>query len=217
MTPKTAPCFVHSGWCRDNLLIRLFCSSLHSLSNTNGLYCRAVSSNNLDTNMIENPLIGLHQPSLNLAIHDFVFFNVKNRLMSTICNPLRFCKPLHWYTMTDSFHLYFTAANRKKLYKIMKYKFITLLIIILLLSACNEHHRKIIVLTGFQDQKEVIYQTKTADYYLGFDDLTKYCNKKDNGEPNDFTFRQIIKYIQSYPNQPILIPDTLGTLMIVTA
>ena len=44
MTPKTAPCFAHSIWCRDVTPIRLHCSSLHSLSNTNALYCRAVSS-----------------------------------------------------------------------------------------------------------------------------------------------------------------------------
>jgi hypothetical protein len=30
------------------------CSSLHSISNTNALYCRAVSSNNLDINVIKN-------------------------------------------------------------------------------------------------------------------------------------------------------------------
>src|SRR5664280_691009 len=44
-TAKTAPCFAHSGWCRDVTPIRLHCSSLHSLSNTNALNCRAVTVN----------------------------------------------------------------------------------------------------------------------------------------------------------------------------
>jgi len=41
-TAKNAPCFVHSGWYQDSAPMRNFCSSLHSLSNTNALYCRAV-------------------------------------------------------------------------------------------------------------------------------------------------------------------------------
>src|SRR5664280_2039716 len=45
LTAKTAPCFAHSGWCRDSTPIRLQCSSLHSLSNAYTLYCRAVMVN----------------------------------------------------------------------------------------------------------------------------------------------------------------------------
>ena len=45
LTAKTAPCFAHSGWCRDVTPIRQHCSSLHSLSNAYSLYCRAVSCN----------------------------------------------------------------------------------------------------------------------------------------------------------------------------
>jgi hypothetical protein len=97
MTPKTAPCFVHSGRYRDNLLICLFCSSLHSLSNTNALYCRAVRcysfGNRQPVPFIEfimtqkfRPFIGIQSSAnfiltcpacplahLHMVIHGFVF------------------------------------------------------------------------------------------------------------------------------------------------
>jgi hypothetical protein len=46
---------------------------------------------------------------------------------------------------------------------------------------------------------------------MGYNDLADYCKKEDNGEPNDFTFRQILEYLKSYTGKPVLIPDTLGT------
>jgi len=42
MTAKSAPCFVHSGWYQDSTPMTQNCSSLHSLSNTTSIYCRAV-------------------------------------------------------------------------------------------------------------------------------------------------------------------------------
>jgi hypothetical protein len=44
-TAKSAPCFVHSGWYQDSTPMTQNCSSLHSLSNTTSLYCRAVIAN----------------------------------------------------------------------------------------------------------------------------------------------------------------------------
>lgn len=94
----------------------------------------------------------------------------------------------------------------------------SILILSILVLGCGErdhHNRTTISLTGFQNQKEVIYQTPAAEFYLGYNDLMEHCTKEDNGEPNDFVFRQIIDYIKSTPNDPIIVPDTLGTKMAI--
>ena len=80
-----------------------------------------------------------------------------------------------------------------------------------MLTSCNEHNKTTVILKGYAGQATVIYQTEIADYYIGYNDLVAYCENEDNGEPNDFSFNQIIEYLESYPNKPILIPDTLGT------
>ena len=49
---------------------------------------------------------------------------------------------------------------------------------------------------------------------MGYDDLIEYCRKNDKGEPNDFTYGKIIDCLKSYPEEVILIPDTLGTKMV---
>ena len=36
---------------------------------------------------------------------------------------------------------------------------------------------------------------------------------RDKGEPNDFSFKDVIRYVESFPDNPVLIPDTLGTKM----
>lgn len=90
-------------------------------------------------------------------------------------------------------------------------KYLYILILISMFTYCSEHNKTIVKLNGFANQTTVVYQTENADYYIGYKDLVEYCKDMDNGEPNDFTYSQIIEYIESYPNQPILIPDTLGT------
>ncbi|MCE4564259.1 hypothetical protein INQ51_08035 [Maribellus sp. CM-23] len=90
-------------------------------------------------------------------------------------------------------------------------RLIQIIAVLMMLVSCNGHNRKTVVLNGFQNQETVIYKTSNIDYYLGYDDLVNYCKKEDNGEPNDFTFRQIIDYLESYSDKPVLIPDTLGT------
>lgn len=85
------------------------------------------------------------------------------------------------------------------------------IVIILLFSACKGHNRTKVVLEKEANGKEVIYQTEKVDFHFDYQELIEYCKKEDDGEPNDFAFRDIIKYIESYPDEPVLIPDTLGT------
>jgi hypothetical protein len=86
-----------------------------------------------------------------------------------------------------------------------------MIIVFMMLISCSEHNKTKIILTGYENQDTVIYNTNTVDYYMGYNDLADYCKKEDNGEPNDFTFRQILEYLKSYTGKPVLIPDTLGT------
>lgn len=92
---------------------------------------------------------------------------------------------------------------------------IIILLLISVLSSCNEHNKSVIVLSKSEYKKNVIYQTPLADFYFEKQELINYCQKQNNGEPNDFTFPQIIKYITEYGNNTVIIPDTLGTKLIV--
>ncbi len=89
-------------------------------------------------------------------------------------------------------------------------KKITIFLLSFLIFSCT-HHKKPVILKGTQSQKEVIYKTEKADFYFGLDDLIKHCQKEDNGEPNDFSYRQTISYLTSFKGFPVIIPDTLGT------
>ena len=61
--------------------------SLHAQTNTNALYCRTVSSNNLNINVIENPTYRLAPTLLAYGNSRFCISNLQNRIMSAICKP----------------------------------------------------------------------------------------------------------------------------------
>ncbi|MFI8606709.1 hypothetical protein ACIGCP_19755 [Cellulophaga baltica] len=97
----------------------------------------------------------------------------------------------------------------------MKNKFTSfiILLVIIITSSCNEHDKSVILLSKSEHKKNVIFQTPLADFYFEKKGLIDYCKKENNGEPNDFTYPQIIKYITEYGKNPVIIPDTLGTKM----
>jgi len=82
-----------------------------------------------------------------------------------------------------------------------------------LFLSCNGSEKTIVELKKEAYNKEIIYQTERADYHFDYQELIEYCKKEDNGEPNDFSFKDVIRYVESFPENPVLIPDTLGTKM----
>lgn len=83
--------------------------------------------------------------------------------------------------------------------------------LILILIACGHPVKERVVLKKPDGQREVIVQMDMADYYFGREDLIAYCEDEDDGEDNDFPFQRIIHYIENYPGDPVVIPDTIGT------
>ncbi|WP_346883125.1 hypothetical protein [uncultured Algibacter sp.] len=88
-----------------------------------------------------------------------------------------------------------------------------ILLIIIITNSCNEHNKSVIALSKSKHNESVIYQTPLADFYFEKKELIDYCEKENNGEPNDFIYPQIIEYITKYGENPVIIPDTLGTKM----
>jgi len=88
---------------------------------------------------------------------------------------------------------------------------ILLITFIITFCSCGKHDRINVKLQRLQLQKEVIYKTEKADFYIDYNYLLEYCEKENNGEPNDIQYKQIINYIQSDKRIKIIIPDTLGT------
>lgn len=97
----------------------------------------------------------------------------------------------------------------------MKMRFIIPLLLILTIgfSSCNDHNKTVVVLKQSDGESDVIYQTAIVDFYFEKTELIKYCEKENDGEANDFTYPQIIKYITTFNGNPVIIPDTLGTKM----
>ncbi|GAB5556836.1 MAG: hypothetical protein SchgKO_10490 [Schleiferiaceae bacterium] len=91
------------------------------------------------------------------------------------------------------------------------------LICILGMIGCDDHNRRVMVLDVDKTDADVIYQTSKADFYFEKGELLNYCIKNSeeekNGEGNGFIYQKIIDYINTYEGNPILIPDTLGTMM----
>ena len=87
------------------------------------------------------------------------------------------------------------------------------IVITILFFSCNGSERTIVAIKKDAFVKEVIYQTEKADYHFDYQELIEYCKREDNGEPNDFVFKDVIKYLERYGDEPVLIPDTLGTKM----
>ena len=80
MTPKTAPCFVHSSWYQDSTPMTLNCSSLHSLSNTNALYCRAVTGNCAKTTWLFSlDKLLIHKYLVNSRLFTVIQKEIENR------------------------------------------------------------------------------------------------------------------------------------------
>ena len=84
-----------------------------------------------------------------------------------------------------------------------------------LLFACNKSKRINVVLKKDYFHDEVIYLTERANFHFDKSKLIAYCKLEDNGESNDFAFRDVIKYVEDYPSEPIIIPDTLGTKIVM--
>lgn len=63
-------------------------------------------------------------------------------------------------------------------------------------------------------ERTVVYQTTNAIFYFEYEDLIAYCKQENNGEPNDFQYTQIQNYLQSYPNDTVFIPNTLGSKLV---
>lgn len=92
-----------------------------------------------------------------------------------------------------------------------------IILVALILFGCSSgrsfenHNRQKIELKELTDTSWVIYKTPYADFYFGRSDVKAYCQKENNGEHNDFVFEQILDYLKEYGNDPVIIPDTLGT------
>lgn len=99
----------------------------------------------------------------------------------------------------------------------MQNRILLLFIIAFFTISCNEHTKKTVVLQKSIISTPVHYQTDLVDFYFEKEDLIRYCIKEDKGDINDFTFAQILDYINSYDNIPIFIPDTLGTKMVINS
>jgi hypothetical protein len=82
--------------------------------NTTSLYCRAVSSNNLDINEIENSTYLLALTLLAYGNSQFCIFKFTKPIYEHHLKSPPIRKPYLSYNLTDSsFLLYSTAANKK--------------------------------------------------------------------------------------------------------
>lgn len=97
----------------------------------------------------------------------------------------------------------------------MRFTIVLLFVLIITLSSCGDHDKKVVGLRQIEDQTAVIYRTPIADFFFEKSELIEYCKKENDGEPNDFTYPQIIEYITNFKENPIIIPDTLGTEMVI--
>lgn len=95
----------------------------------------------------------------------------------------------------------------------MRNKILLISVITFLAFSCREHKKQTVILNEYNLSVPILYQTDLVDIYFEKEDLVGYCKKEDNGEDNDFTFPQILEYLNSYDTIPIFIPDTLGTKM----
>jgi hypothetical protein len=103
--------------------------------------------------------------------------------------------------------------------KVEKFCWFVLLIITLSCDGVS-HNRTTITLKGFQNQKEIIYETSNAKIYLGYEDLMEYFKNEGLCERCSFnsfpfidslTYNQFISYSKSFEENSIIISDTLGT------
>ncbi|MEX0998272.1 MAG: hypothetical protein WDZ45_14575 [Flavobacteriaceae bacterium] len=94
-------------------------------------------------------------------------------------------------------------------------KIFHLILILFLTISCDKNKKQTVKLEDFNLSNPVHFQTALVDFYFEKDDLIDYCNSEDDGEDNDFTFAQILEYLNSYDTIPIFIPDTLGTKMTI--
>ena len=91
---------------------------------------------------------------------------------------------------------------------------INIFLFIITFLSCNGHNKTKINLIGFKDSSEVIYVTERAKFSFGKYDLIDYCTKKNTGEGNTFIYKQTLEYIKQFKGNPIIISDTLGTIMV---
>ena len=91
--------------------------------------------------------------------------------------------------------------------------FCCLLILIISLTSCY-HHYKRITLTGFADSNTVTYETEKVKFIFPQNSIVEYCNNQDTTIHNNRIFKEIIKYMTKNAEPDIIIPDTLGTIMV---
>jgi hypothetical protein len=75
---------------------------------------------------------------------------------------------------------------------------------------CKSDKTTRVMLNNFRVQDEVRYSTTTATISVNKQDILQECEAQDNGEPNDFMYRQLARYLQESGSGPVIITDTLG-------
>jgi len=105
------------------------------------------------------------------------------------------------------------VVTRQTSDKKMEKFLLKIMLLTFLWTGCSEHDKSNIDLIGYNDTKEVIYDTELAKFYFSRSELENYCKEQDNGGPNNFMYRQILAFINDNKTNPVIIPDTLGTKM----
>jgi hypothetical protein len=108
----------------------------------------------------------------------------------------------------------------------MRIKNSLLLILIVIFMSCDgiSHDKTTITLKGFQNQKEIVYETSEAKIYVGYKDLIEYFKNEGINDSkseysffqtiNDSTYNQLIRYTKSFKDNSISIQESLATEMI---
>lgn len=95
---------------------------------------------------------------------------------------------------------------------IVRYLTVIIGYFLLLVSGCNRISTSRVDL-DFQIEKPVIYRTPTTDFHFEKELIKKYCYDQDTTGLEGLPFRQILHYLKFYDNTPIVIPDTLGSII----
>ncbi len=95
----------------------------------------------------------------------------------------------------------------------MKIIYSKIILLTLLLASCGEHDKSNIKLIGFKDTNEIVFENNVAKFYFSRNDIQEYCKEMDNGEKNDFMYKQVLQYINDSNTNSIIIADTLATKM----
>ena len=84
-------------------------------------------------------------------------------------------------------------------------------------SLCNRypllerHAKRKVNLEDYKDPNEVIYSTPLADFHFSRTAVETYAKDKITTVNRRLESSQIINYLLNHPENPVVIPDTLGT------